>query len=441
LLNCFFTMHEYSASSALEPRSTPSVATLEDCLFRSEMAVQTLNPSWELAWTGAMASFAGQARFSLKVWSSPQGCDETAECILDIGVRLYRFGFLGTELDRVNIPISNLLVLELTDGYYVKEDIATSHPLTPSVHAHARLSPIPASSLSYSRVQFQSILKLHQKINNARARNQALRDSLAQQLNTKQHNFDLNQRRELLTQSVARLKEQIREERVRIAERQQESQHRRAVVLAESKRVSKALFDLLSTKQELQISIRRLNHSKGELSEFNFALDARQSTLIRELRMLFPITQTVDQHKSLSIHGIRLPNTDFGGCAEESIATALGFVCQVVFMLSRWLDVPLRYSMVPACSRSTISDPISTLSANTFPLYSRGVDRTRFEYAVYLLNKNLEQLLNSQNLDILTLRHTLPNLQLLLISRGKRAGVRRANRKYAEGTSSSQLSS
>ena len=47
----------------------------------------------------------------------------------------------------MNIPISNLLILELTDGYYVKEDIATSHPLTPSVHTHARLAPIPASSL------------------------------------------------------------------------------------------------------------------------------------------------------------------------------------------------------------------------------------------------------------------------------------------------------
>lgn len=26
-----------------------------------------------------------------------------------------------------------------------------------------------------------------------------------------------------------------------------------------------------------------------------------------------------------------------------------------------------------------------------FPLYSRGVDRTRFEYGVFLLNKNIEQ--------------------------------------------------
>ena len=49
-----------------------------------------------------------------------------------------------------------------------------------------------------------------------------------------------------------------------------------------------------------------------------------------------------------------------------------------------------------------------------FPLYSRWVDRNRFEYAVFLLNRDLEQLLNSQNLAIITLRHTLPNLHTLL---------------------------
>ena len=101
---------------------------------------------------------------------------------------------------------------------------------------------------------------------------------------------------------------------------------------------------------------------RGELAEFYISLEARQSVLIRELREVFPITQTEDLHRSLCIQGIRLPNTDFGGFAEEEIATALGFVCQVTLMLSRWLDVPLRYQMTPACSRSMISDRISAVT-------------------------------------------------------------------------------
>jgi hypothetical protein len=51
-----------------------------------------------------------------------------------------------------------------------------------------------------------------------------------------------------------------------------------------------------------------------------------------------------------------------------------------------------------------------------FPLYAKGSDRYRFEYAVFLLNKNIEQLMNSQGLNIMDLRHTLPNLKYLILS-------------------------
>jgi len=118
----------------------------------------------------------------------------------------------------------------------------------------------------------------------------------------------------------------------------------------------------------------------------------------------------------LIINGFPLPNSDFTGCDEEQIATALGVVVHAVSMISKYLELPLRYPMLPMCSRSVIRDEISQQVSPKFPLYSRGVDRTRFEYAVFLLNKNLEQLLNSIGLEVITLRHTLPNLQILLSS-------------------------
>jgi len=63
------------------------------------------------------------------------------------------------------------------------------------------------------------------------------------------------------------------------------------------------------------------------------------------------------------------------------------------------------------CSRSLIADDISEpTTAQKFPLFSRGVDRKRFEYAVFLLNKNVEQILSSQDQNIISLRHTIPNL-------------------------------
>ncbi|CAJ0759063.1 19977_t:CDS:2 [Entrophospora sp. SA101] len=107
------------------------------------------------------------------------------------------------------------------------------------------------------------------------------------------------------------------------------------------------------------------------------------------------------------------------GCDEEKIATALGFAAHFVQMLAYYLDTPLRFPITPMSSRSTILDPItvSLITSRQYPLYSKGVDRNGFEYAVYLLNKNIEQLMYSQELYyLMDLRHTLPNLTYLKLS-------------------------
>lgn len=147
-----------------------------------------------------------------------------------------------------------------------------------------------------------------------------------------------------------------------------------------------------------------------------------------KLKIVFPLIKGSDQDSTFSIAGLSLPNSDFTGCDEEEIAAALGCVAHVLRLLARWFDVPLRYPIVFLCSRSLILDEIahggsprcaklnfgsyffSQFQTNRFPLFSRGVDRARFEYGVYLLNKNLEQLLQSQGCLALNLKQTLPNL-------------------------------
>ena len=51
---------------------------------------------------------------------------------------------------------------------------------------------------------------------------------------------------------------------------------------------------------------------------------------------------------------------------------------------------------------------------SSFPLYSRGKERFQFNYAVYLLNRNIAQLRFSLGLPTNDLRMTLPNLKSLL---------------------------
>jgi len=355
------------------------------------------------------------SRFTLKVWE----CTNTPHsCILQSNIRLYRFGYVGESMG-FDIPVTNLIIVELHDGFYVKEEVAIMYP-----QAQIEL-PSSYCSPSYSLSQFQTILKTKEKIRRAKEANTKLKNNLLNKLIEQRELLEKRQKYNLLKHSVRKLQKQVVLEKTLRRERIDLLQELRE--LPQLSQVSKALFEILDSKQRLQSQIRELNESKKEVSEYQWALEARQSFLIRDMRGIFTITQTADRHKSLCINGVRLPNTDFTGCPEETIATGLGLVCQAIFMLSRWLDVPLRYPMKPGLSRSTISDHISSFSTstNSFPLYARGVDRNRFEYAVFLLNKNLEQLLNSQNLEIITLRHTLPNLQFLLFSRGKGASRRR----------------
>lgn len=119
-------------------------------------------------------------------------------------------------------------------------------------------------------------------------------------------------------------------------------------------------------------------------------------------------------------------------------ATALGYVAHAVSLIACYLQAPLRYPLRLGGSRSYIRDYApsvepssssssllssdvasqSSLSTNLrhveFPLFLEGQDATRAAYAVFLLNKDLEQLLNYIGARSLGPRHVLANLRELM---------------------------
>lgn len=57
---------------------------------------------------------------------------------------------------------------------------------------------------------------------------------------------------------------------------------------------------------------------------------------------------------------------------------------------------------------------MNVFSGFRFPLFTRGRDKLQFNYAVYLLNKNIAQLRWYCGISTTDLRTTLPNLETLL---------------------------
>ncbi|KAK9803272.1 hypothetical protein WJX72_004606 [[Myrmecia] bisecta] len=137
---------------------------------------------------------------------------------------------------------------------------------------------------------------------------------------------------------------------------------------------------------------------------------------------------------------------------EIKVAAALGYVAAATARLADYLDVPLRYPIHAANSRSTILDhappagyprslrllgstsaapPVRAmyllqkmergysqgnagLPPIEFPLYYEGSERTRFAYGIFLLSKDIEQLLNAHGLSAVGPSHVLQNLYKLL---------------------------
>ncbi|KAG7995473.1 hypothetical protein I3843_01G111300 [Carya illinoinensis] len=218
-------------------------------------------------------------------------------------------------------------------------------------------------------------------------------------------------------------------------------------------------------RKRLQESNRLFSGEKGygNLRNLQKRLRTRQQYMISQVSLLYPVKISVGPEQeqelelfpsssqsggspgskpahqgSLTILGLHLSMLPFKKMSfftdkreVQRSATALGYVAHAVSLIASYLNVHLRYRLRLGGSHSYIIDhapslePTSSdLSSNTelsttkkhveFPLFLEGQDTTRAAYAVFLLNKDLEQLLNSVGVKSLGPRYILPNLKELL---------------------------
>ncbi|EAT81893.1 hypothetical protein SNOG_10499 [Parastagonospora nodorum SN15] len=148
-------------------------------------------------------------------------------------------------------------------------------------------------------------------------------------------------------------------------------------------------------------------------------ITGQRRRVCEDLLRLYPIEPAPGKSFAFTIRGLLLPNSAFDDVREDVTAAALSYVAQVVSQLSPYLSVILPYPITLHGSTSTIDDPLAVSQSNqnnlrTYPLYMKGVVRYRFEYGVFLLNKNIEILSNALGLRPIDIRQTLPNLKYLL---------------------------
>ncbi|PWY99468.1 hypothetical protein BCV70DRAFT_201034 [Testicularia cyperi] len=208
---------------------------------------------------------------------------------------------------------------------------------------------------------------------------------------------------------------------------------------------SKALL-IQSEQHDAQIQ-DAIQTAKQRQSDLALAIHTEHAALFRDLETVFPIDLADASSLLFSICGLPLPNDAasisppelekeekrwkesirhvqppshrplFHHFDDDTISSALGMVAQLVVLLSVYLSTPIHYPIATAGSRAVVQDCISLMSGpRAFPLYAKGVERYRYEYAAFLLNKNIEQLMNVHSVTVIDIRQTLPNLKNLMVT-------------------------
>ncbi|XP_059632159.1 vacuolar protein sorting 38 isoform X2 [Cornus florida] len=243
-------------------------------------------------------------------------------------------------------------------------------------------------------------------------------------------------------------------------------------VKKQEEQLSTEIRSLLVAGTSLSVASKRLQEANrllaGERGYFHLKslqklLRVRQQYMVSQVSLLYPVKVVIGQGQehelesftscsrsensagskhleqgSLTISGLHLNMLPFKKISfftdkkeVQRSATALGYVAHAVSLIASYLEVPLRYPLRLGGSRSYIHDYApsvestssdlmlnSSLSTNLkpveFPLFLEGQDTTRAAYAVFLLNKDLEQLLNFIGVRSLGPRHVLGNLKELI---------------------------
>eukprot|EP01012_Entosiphon_sulcatum_P052931 TRINITY_DN7279_c0_g1_i1.p1 TRINITY_DN7279_c0_g1~~TRINITY_DN7279_c0_g1_i1.p1 ORF type:complete len:449 (+),score=74.94 TRINITY_DN7279_c0_g1_i1:34-1347(+) len=169
-----------------------------------------------------------------------------------------------------------------------------------------------------------------------------------------------------------------------------------------------------SNAQELHKEIAALGAAVGSTRK---GVESRRLALTKPIGFVYPVHQS-DREKTLmtiaTMHPPIVQGQDERKLGQdEEAATALGYVCHVVQLLSRIWGVTLRYKLFPIYSRSYVQEDSIEVASQIHPLfYVRGSDKIRYFRAIMLLNRNVQQLLRLRGHT--PRQYMLQNLRLLM---------------------------
>ncbi|KAH7122179.1 hypothetical protein B0J13DRAFT_512302 [Dactylonectria estremocensis] len=387
------------------------VAGRADPVYVSEVRERSANFNFQFfGFTDSEPTISRACVMTIRLWAK-RPKQTTWVFLLEEVVDLRRLNFIGTLMDRRFPP--NALVFHLEDGIYSLD--------FPNRIAGPKQAPTTPSS-SYNALM--RLANLESSIEDAMETQRRIMDEINDILEQSPPDSS-GAAEEAVTLAEKYVTAQRRANRV--AEKQRDDLQasltsRRAAIADGRELQAKAEQDITNNEENLRASRELLEQTEQQIR-------GQRRRICSDLADIFPITPIPNAPPlSFQICNVPLPNSTYDAStarqiSEDVLSAGLGFVSLLTRHLQFYLSHPLPYPLDAFGSRSYARDDISQLSEKTvsrreFPLYlPRGgstVGQWRFEYAWFLLNKNIESLCLSQGLKVVDIRHSLPNLKYLL---------------------------
>lgn len=399
------------------------IADQAEPVYVSEVVEKAMNPNFRWFDIGSCGPHVTRLdTLTVKVWARNKDTDGW-HYLVELTVRLRTLQFIGKTLDsfRQALP-PNCILFHMTDGIYTSfTDLPVLARMQPTALAPPKEHPDGRILKTSTYDALMRLATLDDCIQDALA----TRDRLASDL---EKILDENREALYTIESVPEAQDRLKTVQAAVA-----AEKRRVDAARRKREELQANLDFRKERMEAgrqyqvqverEIAELRKEHDETKASAEKTAeeIAGQRRRICEDLSKIFPMEPVPGKPLLFTIRGLVLPNSDFEDADEDSVSAALGMVAQLVSLLSAYLSVSLPYPVTPFGSRTTIDDPLSMsvttkgqATSPTYPLFMSGVVRFRFDYGVFLLNKDIEILSNALGLRPLELRHTLPNLKYLL---------------------------
>ncbi|KAG9193966.1 hypothetical protein G6011_04001 [Alternaria panax] len=397
------------------------VSDASDPIYISEVASKAMNPNFkffDLASCGPGVTRLD--RLTVRVWAKSESMDTWA-WLLDYSVQLRSLQFIGRSLGGFKHPLpQNCVLFHMTDGIYTSfTDLPVQERMRPEGLAPPKESADGRALGSSSYDALLRLSTLDDCIQDALTTRDRIADEIEGILASNKEDISTVESVAETEDSLRTVEAAVTAEKRRVIATRRKRDDLQANIAYRRENMSAGLQQQATAVASLPEQRAKIQETKDLIAQATEDITGQRRRVCEDLLRIFPIDPIPGKPLAFTIRSLSLPNSVFDDADEASTSAALGYVAQVVASLSPYLGVILPYPISPHGSTSMIDDPLAVTQSGqnpqrTYPLYMKGVVRYRFEYGVFLLNKDIEILSNGLGLRPLDIRHTLPNLKYLL---------------------------